>query len=123
MPYFRKKPVIVEARQMPLGPGNNVEAFDIYKWVEESSLGSFDYEKRNKVVENTKWIKTACAVSIDPEDGCMVILTLEGLMKVKPGDWVIKGVGGEFYPCKPDLFEKLYDTENPVSFNDKWEDN
>lgn len=35
--------------------------------------------------------------------------TLEGLMVASPGDWIIKGVKGEFYPCKPDIFAELYD--------------
>ena len=38
-----------------------------------------------------------------------VISTLEGDMEVSPGDWIIKGVVGEFYPCKPDIFEKTYE--------------
>ena len=37
------------------------------------------------------------------------ILTLEGVMRVDPGDWVIKGVKGEFYPCKPDIFALTYE--------------
>ncbi len=39
----------------------------------------------------------------------LVIHTLEGSMMVNPGDWVIKGVAGEFYPCKPDIFEATYE--------------
>lgn len=41
--------------------------------------------------------------------GNTVIATLEGAMKVSLGDWVIKGVKGEFYPCKPDIFEMTYE--------------
>lgn len=37
------------------------------------------------------------------------IETLEGTMRVVKGDWVIKGVNGEYYPCKPDIFEKTYE--------------
>ena len=37
------------------------------------------------------------------------INTLEGVMKAMPGDWIIKGVKGEFYPCKPDVFEATYE--------------
>ena len=37
------------------------------------------------------------------------IETLEGRMEAKPGDYIIKGVQGEFYPCKPDIFEATYD--------------
>lgn len=39
----------------------------------------------------------------------LYIVTLEGNMHVSNGDYVIKGVNGEFYPCKPDIFEKTYD--------------
>lgn len=39
----------------------------------------------------------------------IVILTLEGNMKAMPGDYIIKGIKGEFYPCKPDIFEKTYE--------------
>lgn len=37
------------------------------------------------------------------------INTLEGFMTASKGDWIIKGVNGEFYPCKPDIFEKTYE--------------
>jgi hypothetical protein len=37
------------------------------------------------------------------------ISTLEGIMWLSPGDWVITGVNGEKYPCKPDIFEKTYE--------------
>ena len=37
------------------------------------------------------------------------IKTLEGTMTADVGDWIIKGVNGEFYPCKPDIFEKTYE--------------
>lgn len=40
--------------------------------------------------------------------GVFEIITLEGVMRVDPGDWVIKGVEGEFYPCKPAIFNKTY---------------
>lgn len=40
----------------------------------------------------------------------VVIETLEGNMKANPGDWIITGVNGERYPCKPDIFEKTYES-------------
>ncbi len=43
-----------------------------------------------------------CDVGLD-------IKTLEGIMHADYGDWIIKGVNGEFYPCKPDIFEKTYE--------------
>jgi hypothetical protein len=42
-------------------------------------------------------------------DGGILIPTLEGLMTAAPGDWIIKGVKGEFYPCKPDIFDATYE--------------
>ena len=42
----------------------------------------------------------------------MVISTLEGDMIASPGDWIITGVNGEQYPCKPDIFEKTYEPMN-----------
>ena len=39
----------------------------------------------------------------------LLIDTLEGQMRACDGDWIIKGVNGEFYPCKPDIFEKTYE--------------
>ena len=44
-----------------------------------------------------------------PNSGHLLIGTLEGTMAAAPGDWVIKGVAGEFYPCKPDIFEATYE--------------
>lgn len=43
------------------------------------------------------------------DDRCMEIGTAEGTMRAKPGDWIIKGVKGELYPCKPDIFEQTYE--------------
>ena len=42
------------------------------------------------------------------EDGTVLIKTLEGIMCARPGDWIIRGINGEIYPCKPDIFEKSY---------------
>ena len=43
-------------------------------------------------------------------DGTDIFIpTLDGVMRASVGDWIIKGVNGEFYPCKPDIFEKTYE--------------
>ena len=55
------------------------------------------YKKKPVVVE---------AYQVDEE---IVIDTLEGKMKASPGDWIVKGVNGEIYPVKPDIFEKTYE--------------
>lgn len=41
--------------------------------------------------------------------GDVMIRTLEGDMRAREGDWIIRGVQGEFYPCKPDIFEETYE--------------
>lgn len=55
----------------------------------------------------------------DPENPFIRIETLEGEMKAMVGDYIIKGVNGEFYPCKPDIFEKTYDEEKETTFLDR----
>lgn len=76
------------------------------------------YRKRPVVVEAARWDgmtldgKTL-RESLEGEwfrDGEIVtIKTLEGNMKANPGDWIIKGINGKFYPCKNDIFEKTYE--------------
>ena len=43
------------------------------------------------------------------EDGSVLVNTLEGVMQGSPGDWIIRGINGEYYPCKRDIFLKTYD--------------
>lgn len=47
-------------------------------------------------------------------DGTLQIVTLEGNMKCLKGDWVVKGVKGELYPCKPDIFDLTYEAVQPT---------
>lgn len=103
MTLYRKKPVIVEARQA-IGADAEIHS-NIYQWIERNTLGSFE---PLDVIEGRKPFP-ASGVSIDPRDGRIIISTLEGLHWVDPGDYVIRGVQGEFYPCKPDIFEQTYD--------------
>lgn len=46
--------------------------------------------------------------------GALYIITLEGHMRANPGDWIIRGVNGEIYPCAPDIFAKTYDVVGVV---------
>ncbi len=86
MGTYRKKPVEVEAFQLEyFNPENSI---DIQHFIR---LGENTYE-----------------VS---QDG-IVIKTLEGDMKANIGDYIIEGVKGEFYPCKPDIFELTYEKVN-----------
>lgn len=43
------------------------------------------------------------------QDDTILIMTLEGTMEARPGDWIIRGIKGELYPCKPDIFAALYE--------------
>ena len=90
---YRKRPVAIEAIQFD-GSCDNLE--EIKKFVGKDLL--YYYSK------------------IDDKGDIyyvgLEIYTLEGNMKANLGDYIIKGVNGEFYPCKPDIFEKTYEKEN-----------
>lgn len=61
-------------------------------------------------IDNFTEIKEFCGDNVVGRgDDCIVIQTLEGDMCANKMDWIIKGVNGEFYPCKPDIFEKTYE--------------
>ena len=105
---YRKKPVEIEAMQMPYGhPKENIQAYDVFRWVEENTAGVFDCLPIIEGDEDSFWPESG--VSIDPRDGRMVIATLEGGHWADLGDYVIRGVQGEFYPCKPDIFAATYE--------------
>lgn len=57
------------------------------------------------------WMKVGSITTSD--DGSLNIVTLEGVMRADPGDWIIRGVKGEFYPCKPDIFAATYELVDP----------
>lgn len=88
MPFFQKKPVVIEAIQATGTPESNRQIID---W----ARGSGTPASMDKSTTNEKWQ--------------LSIATLEGAHWVSPGDYVIKGVAGEFYPCKPDIFEQSYE--------------
>ncbi|MDU3009571.1 MAG: hypothetical protein E7B42_01250 [Peptoniphilus harei] len=81
------------------------------------------YKKKPVVIEAIKYEKEHIGRALDfcnklrynPHDNEYYVDTLEGCMKATEGDYIIKGVNGEFYPCKPDIFKKTYeklDAEN-----------
>lgn len=101
---YRKKPVVVEARQLV---GSTADTHAVYQWVESNTLGSF--EPMSRIEGREPW--PASGVTIDPRDGRMIIATLEGGHWADPGDFIICGVQGEFYPCKPDIFAATYEQD------------
>lgn len=87
MAKYRKKPVVIEAIQFREGNFQEILNF---------SLGK---AKRRIAYEGNTLIETN---TID-------ISTLEGVMNATEGDYIIKGIENEFYPCKPNIFEKSYE--------------
>lgn len=82
---YRKKPVIIEAIQFE---DNSDRIIEIHEFMGGDTI-RVNYE--------------------DKDNPYLKIETLEGTMKASVGDYIIKGVNGEFYPCKPDIFEKTYE--------------
>lgn len=83
MARFRKKPVEIEAFQLPMSE-----------------------------VHMPGWISSGAVAFTKGDDGrvhAAAIKTLEGVMLADYGDWIIRGVKGELYPCKPDIFEATYE--------------
>lgn len=113
MSMYRKKPVTIEARRLY---GTNAETHAVYKWIEENTLGSFE---PLGVLEG-RANPPASGVSIDPSDGAFLIATLEGVMKARPGDWIIRGVQGEFYPVKDSIFRATYEPVEEVQPAPEW---
>lgn len=99
MPFFRKKPVVIEAVQL-------TEDLAVSCLIDEkpAPFGLHfcgDYHRgRREVYRAWTTIRTL--------DGY-------GYMRVDLGDWIIKGVKGELYPCKPDIFAAAYETVEPLS--------
>lgn len=85
---FRKKPVVIEAEQFL--PGDGVTDGDSFE------------------AHGTSW-RIVFDGWADRKGPYILIKTLEGAMACEYGDWVIKGVKGELYPCKPDIFELIYE--------------
>lgn len=87
MQQYRKRPVVIEAAQF-------------------TGLDSY--------LEIVGWMKGcgdthALADEVRYSTPLMLLQTLEGTMAANPGDWIIRGVQGEFYPCKPSIFDATYE--------------
>ncbi len=96
MPKFRKKPVVIEA----------------WEWQPDS-----------KPTDAPMWFFEQCQARqmIPGMDKSLSIVTLEGTMRCEIGDYIIKGVKGEFYPCKPDIFAATYEpADAPAGDNLKY---
>lgn len=83
MTLYRKKPVVIEAKQWNGENADEIQTF-LFDGNQHAAHG---------------WVKGQY----------VEIGTLEGLMVASIGDWIIKGLAGEFYPCKPEIFAETYD--------------
>ena len=110
--HYRKKPVIIEAMRFE-GPPSKAHA--LTSWMDANlyvgligdatdpeSLRYPDQVEGDPSRPDKGWY-------IDPATSELMIRTLEGDMRTAVGDYVIRGVQGEFYPCKPDIFDATYE--------------
>lgn len=84
---YRKKPVVVKASLLTK---ETVE--DIRKWVTTETISAVTMNDFGDIVP------------------CLYIKTMEGWITAQDGDYIIQGVAGEFYPCKPDIFKETYES-------------
>lgn len=89
MPKYRKKPVVIEAMRTD---GTVKTANEIREWSRDELRDHWMGDGTHRVA--------------------FLIDTLEGRMTAQPGDWIIRGVSGEYYPCKPDIFAATYERED-----------
>ena len=90
MAKYRKKPVVIEAEQWA--------PYKVSDFLSQANLTPID--------SDTDWRCQSCGNRATLHMNCP---TLEGWHIVCPGDYIIKGIKGEFYPCKPDIFEMTYE--------------
>lgn len=92
MPLFRKKPVVIEA----------------FKW------GVLDVPEKGWLGNDhmAQWMGDAFdgIKSVARGESILGVMTLEGPIYARLGDWIVKGIKGEFYPVRPDIFEASYET-------------
>lgn len=100
MMLFRKKPVVIEA----------------IRWTGTNLREIINFTGRHQSIVHWKW--EAYEDLVEKEG--LKIFTLEGPLMASVGDWIIKGVRGEFYPCKPDIFAATYEaaTAAPATCNE-----
>ncbi len=94
---YRKKPVVIDAMRWDGGPE---EATIVIDWVIEFE-GTARYHEATDDVSESIYVDTLDATAV-----------------LSPGDWMVRGVQGEFYPCKPDIFESTYEPEITYSEED-----
>lgn len=95
--YYRKKPVTIRAFHFKDTSFEVVKSALVFMGQITPDLVAIQYEKLQGLYNIIK------------RNNEIAIPTLEGVMQAKVGDYIIKGIQGEFYPCKPDIFEQTYE--------------
>ena len=97
---YIKKPVIIEAVQYI--KGKEVPAIDFLGGynINDHVPGNCAVHETDIAIFQSNWADQSVSI---------IIKTLEGNMEVSDGDYIIKGIQGEFYPCKPEIFEQTYE--------------
>ena len=95
MTSYRKKPVVIEAMQWD---STEAGAHVVVEWIK---AGGSDASFERIAVSASRYNHEY--------DYKILIRTLEGWISASPDDWIIRGVQGEFYPCKPDIFDATYE--------------
>lgn len=91
---YRKKPVVIEAFQLNT-------AAPMPNWFVDA-LHAKTIEPLTPGAPLNRWAEEGVAIH-----------TMEGMMAAKPGDWIIRGIAGELYPCDPEIFAATYDLAEP----------
>lgn len=112
MAKFRKKPVVIEA----------------FQYHASESFANWPEWAKSELKHGTGFLEEGYARDSKPRHirsmlDYLLIETLEGTMRADDGDWIIKGVKGEFYPCKPDIFNATYEEEEEATMAEqkhKW---
>lgn len=110
---FRKKPVVIEAMQWPgsaeaatpiidwaLSSGGTIRYWGDGSEMADPDCPTIDYHATHRYCPSCPFTDEKESLRVD---------TLEGTMRAEAGDWIIRGVQGEFYPCKPDIFAATYE--------------
>ena len=111
---YRKKPVVIEAMEFA---GTPLHLHALTEWIESNrypflignALEPETLRYPDQIESDDS--RPDKGIYIDPANGNLMIRTLEGDMRTVPGDFIIRGVQGEFYPCKPDIFAATYEQE------------
>jgi hypothetical protein len=113
MKNYTKKPVTIQAVQWN---GKNIKEMAKFMatendgaWMQDLDLEELLYP--HTTLQGEHWIF---------DDSVLLIKTLEGVMMASKGDYVIRGIKGEYYPCKPDIFEMTYDAEQEENYEPRF---